>query len=202
MFKRGFTFLLGMNLLALGIILNTKSLLGVGAINTLPYSLAIISNSSLGIITIGIYIIFIIIQILLVRQMDIKILLQFPFSFLFGFLIDIYNNILKFQVNILYIQYIVLILAILLTAMGAFLMIKSNIVLNPSDGIVNTIANVSNRSFAYTKNIFDLTMVALTIIICLFTKGYIIGVGIGTVLSALFIGRCISLYQCVSNIFE
>lgn len=202
MLKRGVTFFLGMNLLAIGIILNTKSLLGVGSINTLPYSLAVILNTSLGIITIGIYIIFIIIQLLLVRKMDIKILFQFPFSFLFGFLIDIYNNILKFKVNVLYMQYMVLIFAILLTAMGAFLMIKSNIVLNPSDGIVNTIANVSNRSFAYTKNIFDLFMVTLTIIICLFTKGYIIGVGIGTILSALLIGRCISLYQCVSNIFE
>lgn len=197
MFKRVFIFFLGINLLAIGVILNTKSLLGVGSINTLPYSLAVILNTSLGTITVGIYIIFIIIQLLLVKKMDIKILLQFPFSFLFGFLIDIYNNILKFQVNILYMQYIILTFAILLTAMGAFLMIKSNIVLNPSDGIVNTIANVYNRSFAYTKNIFDLSMVVLTIFICLFTKGYIIGIGIGTILSALFIGRCVSLYQCL-----
>ena len=40
MIKRFIVFVVGMNVLAIGIILNTKSLLGVGSINTLPYALA------------------------------------------------------------------------------------------------------------------------------------------------------------------
>lgn len=59
--KRWMIFILGMNILAIGIILNTKSLLGVGSINTLPYSLSIILHLSLGTMTTMTYLIFILI---------------------------------------------------------------------------------------------------------------------------------------------
>ena len=40
MIKRWIVFIAGMNFLAIGIILNTKSMLGVGSINTIPYALS------------------------------------------------------------------------------------------------------------------------------------------------------------------
>ena len=38
-------------------------------------------------------------------------------------------------------------------------------------------------------------MIAITVVLCLILKQPIIGIGIGTVLSALMIGRLISVYQ-------
>ena len=42
----------------------------------------------------------------------------------------------------------------------------------------------------------------LTVVICLVTKGYILGIGIGTVVSAIFIGRFVALYQNIYNYLQ
>lgn len=91
MIKRFIVFVVGMNVLAIGIILNTKSLLGVGSINTLPYALANILSVSLGIMTTMVYLVFIIIQLILLKRFDLQVIIQLPFSFIFGYLIDFYD---------------------------------------------------------------------------------------------------------------
>lgn len=58
---------------------------------------------------------------------------------------------------------------------------------------------MSKKDFGFVKNIFDILAIILTSLICLAAKGYIIGIGIGTVLSAIFIGRCVALYQTIEN---
>lgn len=199
MVKRWSIFIIGMNILAIGIILNTKSLLGVGAINTIPYALSNILNISLGTMTTTVYIVFIMIQLILIRKIDIQIMMQLPFSFIFGFFIDFYDSLLDIQPDTIYMQFTLLTLAIILTALGAYLMIKGNIVLNPADGIVHTISQVYQKDFGLVKNIFDIVSIIFTSIVCLTMKGYIIGIGIGTVLSAVFIGRCVTLYQNIEN---
>lgn len=199
MVKRWITFIIGMNVLAIGIILNTKSLLGVGSINTLPYSLSVIFHLSLGTMTTFIYILFIIIQFILLKRIDIQVVMQLPFSFVFGFLIDFFNLFFNFKSPSIYLQFVLLTFAIILTALGAFLMIKGNIVLNPADGIVHTISQVTQKDFGFVKNAFDIISILLTSFICLITKGYIIGIGIGTILSAIFIGRCITFYQNIEK---
>lgn len=199
MIKRWITFIIGINVLAIGIILNTKSLLGVGSINTLPYSLSIILHLSLGTMTTITYVLFIIIQFILLKRIDIQVVMQLPFSFVFGFLIDFFDLFFNFKSPSIYLQFILLTFAIILTSLGAFLMIKGNIVLNPADGIVHTISQVSQKDFGFVKNVFDIVSIVLTSCICLITKGYIIGIGIGTILSAIFIGRCVTFYQNIDN---
>ena len=199
MIKRFIVFVVGMNVLAIGIILNTKSLLGVGSINTLPYALANILSVSLGTMTTMVYLVFIIIQLILLKRFDLQVIIQLPFSFIFGYLIDFYDLFFSYEPTAFYMQIVILIIAILLTALGAFLMVLGDIVLNPADGLVHTIGKVTNKDFGFVKNIADLVFIVLTVVICLVTKGYILGIGIGTVVSAIFIGRFVALYQNIYN---
>lgn len=199
MIKRFIVFVVGMNVLAIGIILNTKSLLGVGSINTLPYALANILSVSLGTMTAMVYLVFIIIQLILLKRFDLQVIIQLPFSFIFGYLIDFYDLFFSYEPTAFYMQIVILIIAIVLTALGAFLMVLGDIVLNPADGLVHTIGKVTNKDFGFVKNIADLVFIVLTVVICLVTKGYILGIGIGTVASAIFIGRFVALYQNIYN---
>ena len=199
MIKRFIVFVVGMNVLAIGIILNTKSLLSVGSINTLPYALANILSVSLGTMTTMVYLVFIIIQLILLKRFDLQVIIQLPFSFIFGYLIDFYDLFFSYEPTAFYMQIVILIIAIVLTALGAFLMVLGDIVLNPADGLVHTIGKVTNKDFGFVKNIADLVFIVLTVVICLVTKGYILGIGIGTVVSAIFIGRFIALYQNIYN---
>lgn len=199
MVKKWITFIIGIIVLAIGIILNTKSLLRVGSINTLPYSLSIILHLSLGTMTTVTYVLFITIQLIFLKRVDIKVLMQLPFSFVFGCLLDFFDLFFKVKSPSIYTQFILLTFAIIFTSLGAFLMIKNDVVLNPADGIVHTISQVTQRNFGFVKNVFDIVSILLTTCICLITKGYIIGIGIGTVLSAIFIGRFIAFYQRIDN---
>ena len=199
MIKRFIVFVVGMNVLAIGIILNTKSLLGVGSINTLPYALANILSVSLETMTTMVYLVFIIIQLILLKRFDLQVIIQLPFSFIFGYLIDFYDLFFSYEPTAFYMQIVILIIAIVLTALGAFLMVLGDIVLNPADGLVHTIGKVTNKDFGFVKNIADLVFIVLTVVICLVTKGYILGIGIGTVVSAIFIGRFVALYQNIYN---
>lgn len=199
MIKRFIVFVVGMKVLAIGIILNTKSLLGVGSINTLPYALANILSVSLGTMTTMVYLVFIIIQLILLKRFDLQVIIQLPFSFIFGYLIDFYDLFFSYEPTAFYMQIVILIIAIVLTALGAFLMVLGDIVLNPADGLVHTIGKVTNKDFGFVKNIADLVFIVLTVVICLVTKGYILGIGIGTVVSAIFIGRFVALYQNIYN---
>lgn len=199
MIKRFIVFVIGMNVLAIGIILNTKSLLGVSPINALPYASSNILAVSLGMMTTMVYVVFIIIQLILLKKFDLQVIMQLPFSFVFGYLIDFYDLFFSYKPMFFYEQIIILIIAILLTALGAFLMVFGDIVLNPADGLVHTIAKVVDKNFGFIKNIADLVFIVLTIIICLITKGYVLGIGIGTIVSAIFIGRFVALYQTTYN---
>ena len=86
-------------------------------------------------------------------------------------------------------------LTMFVTAAGVFLCVKSKMVLTPTDGIVNTISEVFHLRFSTVKNGFDLSMVAISAGLCLFHYCPFYGIGVGTVLSALLLGRVIKLFE-------
>lgn len=193
--KRIFLSIAGMNILAAGIILNTKSTLGVGAINTLPYSAAYIFDVSLGTTTTVLYFLFIGFQCVMARKADITAFLQLPFSFLFGLVLNVYDAVLNLNPMSLGAKFFVLAAAILLTSLGTFLMTVGNLILNPPDGFVRTLSDFSGKTLGLVRNIFDISMVIISGILSFVLCGKTVGIGIGTLLSALLIGRFISFFQ-------
>ena len=63
--------------------------------------------------------------------------------------------------------------------------------MTPVDGLVLSISEVFHRPYSLCKNIFDISMILATIIICLVCRSSIYGIGLGTVFSAFYIGRVI-----------
>ena len=90
---------------------------------------------------------------------------------------------------------VLFILTMFVTGMGVFLCVKTNLVLTPTDGIVKTIADVFLFPFSATKNIFDLSLVAVSVLLCLLNHTPFYGIGVGTVLTAVFVGRIIRIYE-------
>ena len=87
-------YLAGQLILCAGIILNTKTGLGVAPINSLPYLVSEITPITLGQATSILYLLCITAQCLIRRRLSLQILLQFPFSYVFGLLIDLFNHLL------------------------------------------------------------------------------------------------------------
>ena len=89
----------------------------------------------------------------------------------------------------------VLLLAILCTGVGAAMSLSMRIVPNPGDGIVQTLSDCTHRSVGFTKNCFDLCNITLTILMGLLLTGHLVGIGLGTVLAVVGVGRVIALFQ-------
>ena len=188
-------YLVGLNLIALAVVLNIRYDLGVAAFSSVMYAISEIYSISLGTASIICYLIFVVVQCILSRKITLQYLLEVPLSFAFGLLTDFYDWLIPAFSLALALRVIFFALTMFVTAMGVFLCVKTNLVLTPTDGIVKTIADVFLLPFSATKNVFDLSLVAISVLLCLVNHAPFYGIGVGTVLTAVFIGRIIKVYE-------
>ena len=208
----------GLLTLALGIILNTKSGLGVSPIISVSYSISTIWKLNFGNMTFVLYAIFVVVEMILhsirywklthqeepIRQRSVKktwgmvILmdaLQLPLSLVFTRFMNLFSNLIPNPGDKFIWKLLVLLLGILLTGIGAAMSLDMRIIPNPGDGIVQAIADCVGKPVGLTKNCFDLLNICITISVSLIFVHHLVGVGLGTVISVLGVGRVIALFN-------
>lgn len=191
---RGSCYLLGMLVLTCGITLNTKTMLGVSPIVSIPNSLSVLYGWSLGSLVTIFYLLCVAAQLLLKgRRFGLMDVLQFPVSVLSGWLVGWYDRTLTFSNPSWPLRLTLLAAAILLTGIGVCLMVNMDLSPNPADGLVNCISQRSGKSMGLCKNLFDLACVGITVTMSLVLGGSVIGIGVGTLATMLFTGRVIAL---------
>ena len=212
----------GLLILALGIILNTKSGLGVSPIISVSYSISTILHINFGNTTFLLYTIFVVIELILhtirykripkrVAQKDYEVLqpsihrslslvllsdlLQLPLSLVFTRFMNLFSKWIPSPQGHMGMQFLVLLSGIVLTGIGAAMSLNMRIIPNPGDGIVQAIADCISRPVGFTKNCFDLLNISITICVSLLFAHHLIGIGIGTVVAVLGVGRVIALFN-------
>jgi uncharacterized membrane protein YczE len=187
-------YIMAMTLIALGIILNTKADLGVSPIISVAYSVSIIGNWNFGNITLILYIVFVIAEFVL-KGKNCKLfdLLQIVVSIIFTRVINFFDSYINLQLDNLWQKLIVLFFAILFTGIGAAVSVNMRIVPNPGDGIVAAVADKIHKKMGITKNIFDIGCIIVSGALGLIFRGKFVGIGIGTVLAMIFVGRVVAL---------
>jgi len=187
-------YLAGLAILSLGVVLNTKTGLGVSPINSVPYAIAQITGYSLGTTTAVMYVICVLIQSLMMgKNWKPKVLLQIPFSILFGVYVNVFNEKINYMAEGIVTQILLLAVAIVLTGLGAYISVAMDIVPNAPDGLAQMMGVKMKKNFGTAKSILDIICVVLTCILCLVITGELIGIGLGTVIAALMIGQVIRL---------
>ena len=207
-------YLAGLLILAMGLTLNTKAGLGVSPIISVSYSVSQIFGLNFGNVTMAQYSLFVVVELVLhslrkgdrdrqgTRMVLVMDLLQIPLSLvftrflnLFGALVpDVAAGAASWREN-LPVRLAVLVLAILCTGVGASMSLSMRIVPNPGDGVVQAIADWLRKPIGLTKNGFDLANITLTILLGLALAGRVVGVGIGTVVAVVGVGRVMALFQ-------
>lgn len=193
--KRLIFYFIGLNLIAVAVVLNIRYDFGVAAFSSVMYSISEIYKISLGTASIICYLLFVLIQCILSKKMTLAYFLEIPLSFAFGFLTDLYDWVVPEIGGNIVLRMVLFILTMFVTAMGVYLCVKTDVVLTPTDGIVKTIAEVFSFPFSAVKNIFDISLILISVFLCLINRTELYGIGVGTVLTALFIGRIIKLYE-------
>lgn len=193
---RTFYYIAGMIILALGITLNTKTGLGVSPIISVPYSISNIAHLNFGNITLIIYCIFVAVELLLKgKKSTILDFLQIPLSLIFTRFMNLFDAILPIQFTSPIANMILLLFAIVLTGIGAAMTLNMRLVPNPGDGIVQAISDFIHKSVGFTKNCFDLFNILITISLSLLFTRHLIGVGLGTVIAVIGVGRVIAAFN-------
>lgn len=177
--KRLINYLIGLNVLVLGITLNTRSLLGVSAFKTLLYAFKEMTPISFGVANIMLYMVLVVVQLLIERKLKMDILLEVPFSFIMGYILDLYQIIIPTSLGL---RIVILLAGNICIAFGVYTMVQSHLVLAPVDGVILSISNHYNKAYSLCKNCFDITMIAATIILCLVTRSPLYGICVGRII--------------------
>ena len=188
-------FTIGVMINSFGIALITKATLGTSPISSLPYVLSFRFPFTLGQLSFVMNMLFIIAQALLLRKDFERIqFLQIVVNVVFSAVIDVSMSLLSWlePSNILT-QLITLVLGCAVLGVGISIEVAPGMV--PGEGLVKAISTVFNKRFGTTKIMFDVTLVAIALVLSLIFFHRLQGLGVGTIISALIVGRFVNLYN-------
>ena len=187
---RYFLFLLGIFTISLGIAFSTCSGLGTTPLASLPYSLSLGFDLTMGSFMMLLNLVCFLGQVLLLRKNFPKLwILQLPAAFVFGWMTDFSNSILSWLHPGSYAAQLGCLAAgIFLVALGLSIEVSANTIMLSVDGFVKAIVIAAHKNFGKTKVTLDITLVSLSVLVSLFMLHRVQGVREGTVLAALLVG--------------
>ena len=192
--ERWIWFVVGVFINAFGIALITKATLGTSPISSIPYVLSLEFPLSFGVTTFILNMAYIVAQAVLLRH-NFK-----PFQWLqilvnigFSASIDLSMSVLSwFNPSFLPEDIISLLLGCALLGFGVSIEVAPNVLLVPGEGIVRAISTVTHRRIGSCKVVFDTTLVLIAVVLSFVFFGYLNGLGIGTIVSALLVGNVVN----------
>ncbi len=195
--KRYAWFMLGVCVNSFGVAFITKAALGTSPISSIPYVLDLASPLTFGETTFILNMVYIALQIVLLRRDFQPIqLLQIVVNVVFSALIDVSMGLLTWlNPTTLPLQLGSLALGCAILGFGVAVEVAPNVIVVPGEGIVRAIAAVTQKPFGTVKTCFDTTLVAVACIMSFAFFGHLNGLGAGTVISALLVGRLCNLFN-------
>ncbi len=193
----------GMFIMALGVAEVTTAQLGTTPISTLPLAVAAILGVSFGTGTFIVNCFFVLGQIVLLRR-NYKIvnLLQIPLVFGFSVFIDIGMHFWSmFNPAGAWEHWAMSLTGNVLLALGVYLSIKSRTLVQPGEGIVMAVSIVTHKAFGTLKICNDVSLVVISAALGWLVLGELVGIGWGTLVSAVMVGLLIKLINALYRLF-
>ena len=190
--RRILLYVLCLFLLSLGLGLSIQANFGVSPVSSLSYGFSLTTGLSIGITTVIANSIYIILQVILHKRMELKeFCFQLTISFLFGF----FNDITLFILQLLptpetfFVRCIYLIFSLFLVAAGLLGYFTVKLPLMPYDALIYAVIERFHQPFGRAKIICDYINVSIGGIICLLFIQSFGSIGVGTLISAYFTGK-------------
>ena len=168
-FNRYFIYFLSLFLISLGASLSIKANLGTSPLICLPYVCSLITKFSVGEVMFVFTLIFILIQVVLLRSnFEKRQYLQLIIGTIFSFFVDFSLMLVGFVNPVGYVNQMALLLfSCIVVAFGVLLEIQTEIVYLPADGVIVAISKVLKREFSNVKPFVDTSMVVMAAILSL-----------------------------------
>ena len=197
-------FAAGVVINSFGIAFITKAALGTSPISSLPYVLSLALPLSLGGFTLIMNMLFIAAQFVLLRGVIKPVqLLQIPVNLVFSAAIDLSMSLLGWlEPSGLIARCASLLAGCVILAFGVALEVAPDVLLVPGEGIVRAIAYRTRVRFGSVKVGFDVTLMLLAAGLSLLLFRGLNGIGAGTIISALLVGRIVNLFNRRSRLIS
>ena len=195
--KRYAWFVLGVCVNSFGVAFITKAALGTSPISSIPYVLDLASPLTFGETTFILNMLYIALQIVLLRR-DFQPIqfLQIVVNVVFSALIDVSMGLLSWlNPATLPRKLVSLAVGCAILGFGVAVEVAPNVITVPGEGIVRALAAVTEKPFGTVKTCFDTTLVVIACALSFLFFGYLNGLGAGTIISALAVGRLCNLYN-------
>lgn len=196
--RRMSLFVAGIFIMALGVSFSVKSNLGVSPVTSVPFVLSRISGLTLGTTTVFYYIFCMALQAVILRR-DYRLinLLQIGASFAFGLFTDITTLAIGFLpvIDNYFVRFIYLVLGICCVAFGILLYLNTALIALPTDGTVQAISFKGRFKLHRVKIVYDCVSTAVSLALSFAVLRSIDGIGVGTVIAAIGVGRMLGLFS-------
>lgn len=197
--RRYAVFTLSLFLIALGVSLITRSLIGTSPISSIPYVMSLNTVLSMGMFILILNIVLMIGQMIMlgregIRRCRVELIMQLPVSVIFGGFVDLTMAMLSFWHPDMYALRIVsLLIGCLAMAMGVSLEVIADVSMVSGEYFVHIASQRFKRDFGTVKIMFDVSLVVIAVGCSWILAGRIDGVREGTLITALLTGPLVRL---------
>lgn len=184
-------YFVGLFIMTIGIALSVKSDLGVSPVSSIPYTLTVCWGVEMGKATILFHCVLIVIQVLILRKkFKLKSLLQLPVGIVFGYFTTFCNSLVERlpSTENYFIRICMILISVVLVAIGIFMYLPADIMPLAGEGVMQAVADTLKTEFSRVKIAFDITMVVISLAVCLIVLHTLGSVGVGTAISAILVG--------------
>lgn len=193
-------FIVGVLVNSFGIALITKAALGTSPISSVAYVLSLALPLTIGQFTFIMNMVFIALQPVLLRREYRPIqVLQIAVNVVFSAFLDVSMGMLSWlDPTTLPAQLAALLAGCAILGVGVAVEVAPDVLMVPGEGLVRAIYIVVSRRFGSArfgtiKNLFDISLMLIAVVLSLAFFGYLNGIGVGTVIAALLVGRIVNL---------
>lgn len=202
--KRYVLLLIGLFINGFGVSFITKASLGTSPISSIPYTLSLKFQPTIGMFTMFFSVLLIVLQLIILKKNFPKqYWLQIPVSMLFSYFIDLSMEILSALQPATYVSKMVfLLIGCVILGFGVFIEIIANVVMLPGEAFVKSVTMTFNTDFGKTKVAFDTSMTIIAILLSLLMFHSLNGVREGTIISAILVGTIARLFKSKIGFLE
>lgn len=187
-------YFVGLLVMALGVVLIKRAEIGISPLSAIPAAVSNITPFTLGNTTIAFHICCVLLQILVVRKIDLKTVLILPLAAVFGYIIDLLMFLLPMEGMGLWLKLLVSFGGIVLTGLGIVIIVGADLMLPAPDAFLRAVSGKYGISLSKVKIAGDALWVIITLAIELIASGRVVSIGVGTVLSVLLTGKFVGVF--------
>lgn len=193
--RRLIQYALGLAVMALGVVLFKRVDFGVSPITSVPAAVSNITPLSLGTATTLLHALCVVGQVIVCRRVTLKAVLTLIVGVPFGWIIDLFMWLIPAAELSIAARAAILAAGLALSGLGVQLIVGCDLMLPAPDELTHTISQVHGKKLSNVKITADAVYVAIALAVDLISAGAVSTVGLGTVLSVLFTGRFIGLFN-------